>query len=100
MGEAQYLVSATEIKNRFGDCLARVLESREPLLIKRHGHPVAVLVEYRKWEIMLKGEKRKEQNSWIVAYKRFLEKSKKWQSKIRPFSAAELVKKIREEESP
>ena len=93
------LVSATQIKNRFGDCLARVVGGREPLLIKRHGKPVAVLMDFRQWEMAVKGKKSKEQNAWVVAYKKYLEKMRKRHRHDRTFSAVDLIRQIRDEES-
>jgi len=37
--------AATDAKNHFGDLLHRVVYSRIPVLVERHGQPVAVLVD-------------------------------------------------------
>ena len=37
--------AATDAKNHFGELLHRVVYSRIPVLVERHGQPVAVLVD-------------------------------------------------------
>ncbi|QQR80146.1 MAG: type II toxin-antitoxin system Phd/YefM family antitoxin [Deltaproteobacteria bacterium] len=42
--------TATDVKNRFGDYLQSVLTKHEPLLIKKHGKPIAVILDYENWK--------------------------------------------------
>lgn len=43
-------LSATEVKNRFGAVLREVMRTGGPVLIKRDGHPVAVILSVRAYE--------------------------------------------------
>ncbi len=90
-------VPATKIKNRFGDYLGEVLRKREPILIERHGKPVAVLVDLAQWD---HHTSRKTQVSaftdpWIEDLKKIHRRME--QNSSKKFSAVELVRQIREE---
>lgn len=43
-------VSATEMKNRFGQYLARV--AVEPVAVEKNGRPVAVLLSHQEYELL------------------------------------------------
>ncbi|MBN2204062.1 MAG: type II toxin-antitoxin system Phd/YefM family antitoxin [Thermoleophilia bacterium] len=47
-------VSATEIKNRFGQYLARV--AVEPVAVEKNGRPVAVLVAFEEYELLQRAD--------------------------------------------
>lgn len=47
-------VSATEIKNRFGQYLARA--AVEPLAIEKNGRPVAVLLSFEEYELLQRSD--------------------------------------------
>ena len=47
-GVAVKTVSATEIKNRFGQYLARA--AVEPVAVEKNGRPVAVLLSFEEYE--------------------------------------------------
>ena len=86
--------SATDIKNRFGDYLQGVLTKHEPLLVQKHGKPVAVILEYTEW-------KRKNippKESWSEKIEQFAQSLKKRNPKMKKFSAVDLVNQIRESE--
>lgn len=90
-------IPATDIKNRFGDYLGEVLRKREPILIERHGKPVAVLVDLDQWNhrTFRKPEAAAFKDPWIEGLKKIHQRMKKNVSK--KFSAVELVRQIREE---
>ena len=46
--------AATDAKNHFGDLLHRVVYSRIPVLVERHGQPVAVLVDIDQYLELMK----------------------------------------------
>ncbi len=43
-------LSATEVKNRFGQVLREVAKSGGPIFVERDGKPVAVILSIRKYE--------------------------------------------------
>lgn len=90
-------VPATEIKNRFGDYLKQVMK-KEPLLIERHGKPAAVVVSAEEWQALEKGRERKRSTPWIEELKELTEAIDKKHPEAKPFSAADLIRQIREEE--
>lgn len=47
-------VSATEIKNRFGQYLARV--AVEPVAVEKNGRPVAVLLAFEEFELLQRAD--------------------------------------------
>jgi len=47
-------VSATEIKNRFGQYLARV--AAEPVAVEKNGRPVAVLLAFEEYELLQRSD--------------------------------------------
>lgn len=54
IGVAVKTVSATEIKNRLGQYLARV--AVEPVAIEKNGHPVAVLLSSEEYELLQRSD--------------------------------------------
>jgi len=54
IGVAVKTVSATEIKNRLGQYLARV--TVEPVAIEKNGHPVAVLLSFEEYELLQRSD--------------------------------------------
>lgn len=89
--------TATQIKNKFGDYLGEVIYRREPILIERHGQPVAVIVEFEEWK-RLKDKKDLQQNSWIKRIEQLNDELKKNNPHMKPFSAVELINQVRDEE--
>jgi len=47
-------VSATEIKNRFGQYLARA--AVEPVAVEKNGRPVAVLLSFEEYELLQRSD--------------------------------------------
>ena len=90
-------VSATEIKNRFGDYLGEVVHAKEPILVKRHGRPVAVLVSLDQWKRTQAGEVERE-TAWVATARQLAEKIDKKHPQMKSFSAVDLIRKIRDEE--
>lgn len=94
-------ISATEIKNRFGDYLGTVLKQHEPLLIERHGKPAAVLVDYEKWQAMTEDCLSEKDVPWVHSLEKVIqeiERSRCQQKrKGKKFSAVDLIKKARQE---
>jgi len=54
MGVAVKTVSATEIKNRLGQYLARAV--LEPVAIEKNGRPVAVLLSFEEYELLQRSD--------------------------------------------
>jgi prevent-host-death family protein len=92
-------ISATEMKNRFGDYLGSVIHRREPLVIEKHGKPVAVIVDFDQWQ-KLREEKSlaREKHPWTSQCRRLSDAIRKNHPNAKPFSASRLVHEIREEE--
>lgn len=91
------LVSATEIKNRLGDYLGEVTRRRKPLLIEKHGKPVAVLVDVEQWRrLEEKGEKAWE-DPWIAACRALNKKILRRNPKAKHTPAVDLIRALREE---
>ena len=59
LGAAVKTVSATEIKNRLGQYLARV--AVEPVAIEKHGRQVAVLLSFEEYELL----QRSDDSFWV-----------------------------------
>ena len=89
-------IPATEIKNRFGDYLGEVIRRQEPVLVERHGKPVAVLVDFEHWKKM---KEEKEESSWIRELSRTLDKIEKKHPHAKKFSSVDLLRQIRDEEA-
>lgn len=98
MRNALKTVPATEIKNRFGDYLGEVVHGKRPLLIERHGKPVAVLVKFEEWA--REGERGggESDTPWSDACEQLAREIAKTQRKEGTFSAVRLLRKIRDEE--
>lgn len=90
--------SATKIKNRFGDYLGEVIYRREPVLIERHGKPVAVIVDFDEWK-KLRNKKEKKEHPWIKRLDELNEEYLKNHPDAKPWSAVDLINEIREDES-
>jgi antitoxin Phd len=54
IGIAVKTVSATEIKNRLGQYLARV--AVEPVAVEKNGRPVAVLLSFEEYELLQRSD--------------------------------------------
>lgn len=54
MGAAVKTVTATEIKNRFGQYLERV--AVEPVAVEKNGRPVAVLLSFEEYEALQRAD--------------------------------------------
>jgi antitoxin Phd len=54
LGVAVRTVSATEIKNRFGQYLARV--AAEPVAVEKNGRPTAVLLSFEEYELLQRSD--------------------------------------------
>lgn len=89
-------VAATEIKNRFGDYLGEVIHQREPLIIERHGRPVAVLLDYSDW--VQGGAADKMKTPWSDACEQLVQTLKKSGLKQKANTAVELIHAVRDEE--
>lgn len=87
-------VAATEIKNRFGDYLGEVIHQREPLIIERHGRPVAVLLDYSDW--VQGGTSTK--TPWADACEQWVKNLKKPGLKQKANAAVDSIRVIRDEE--
>ncbi len=89
-------VAATEIKNRFGDYLGEVIHQREPLIIERHGRPVAVLLDYSDWVQGVAADQTK--TPWSDACEQLVQTLKKSGPKQQANRAVELIRAVRDEE--
>lgn len=92
-------VPATAMKNRFGDFLGEIIHRKEPLLIERHGKPVAVLVSLEEWKKMRREEgEGLQQTPWIVECERLVEEIRKNHPRTKHTSSVKLIRSIREDE--
>lgn len=89
---------ATDVKNRFGDYLARVVHRREPLLIEKHGKPVALLVPYEAGDEAPREGRGSSPTPISDALDRLAKEYWKNHPDAKPFSAVDLIHKVREEE--
>lgn len=93
-------VSATEMKNRFGDYLGEVLRKRQPILIERHGKSVAVLIEVEEWEkknVSLHQKIEAVEDPWLMSLRKVHKRIEGRHPHLSQFSAVELIHKIRKE---
>lgn len=91
--------AATEIKNRFGDYLGEVVRLRRPLLIEKRGRPVAVIVDFERWQTMREEPSEKAVHPWVAACRQLGEDIKRENPRLKPFSSAAMIRQLREEES-
>lgn len=91
--------AATDVKNRFGDYLGEVVHGSDPLVIEKHGKPVAVLLSYDDWNLLRSLNGGKVKKDWFEALTEFTENFKRRHPNAKPFSAVELIREIRDEES-
>lgn len=96
MERPKRVIAATEIKNRFGDYLGEVIHKKGPVLIERHGKPAAVIVEFDQWKRLR--EEKNESSPWFESLKELVERIDRNHPDVKPFSAVDLVRQIREEE--
>jgi prevent-host-death family protein len=94
----QKKVRATEIKNRLGDYLGEVIRKKEPLLIEKHGKPAAVVVSADEWRDLEKRGRIRKSTPWIEELRALNEKIARNHPDAKPFSAADLIRQIRDEE--
>ncbi len=88
-------ISATHIKNRFGHYLGQALAGRAPVIIERHGRPIAVLASMATWETARNGAS--PPSAWGTRCRRMIQTLRKNRAgKSRP-SAVQLVRSLREE---
>lgn len=90
-------ITATQAKNRLGDYLAIVTSGKEPVVIERHGRPIAVLLDYGEWvqEHPLQGKKKL---SWSEELEQLAQKIAAEHPDPEPRSAVDLLNQIREED--
>lgn len=50
MNEKQKAIAASEAKLHFGEILNQCAYGKEPVVIKRHDKPIAVLVNFEEWK--------------------------------------------------
>ncbi|MBI2067590.1 MAG: type II toxin-antitoxin system Phd/YefM family antitoxin [Deltaproteobacteria bacterium] len=89
-------VTATEMKNRFGDYLNHVVRKREPVLVEKHGKPVAVIVRFDDWK-GLEAKRVEREHPWIRKCRELADRIDKNHPDSKPFSAVDLMQSIREE---
>lgn len=89
-------VSATDIKNRFGDYLAEAISKQSPVAIERHGKTVAVLVPWEVW-IRSGAATSKPHLTWSAKCRRVTESIAK-KRRLKRFSAVEAIRHVRDEE--
>ncbi|MDO8644186.1 MAG: type II toxin-antitoxin system Phd/YefM family antitoxin [bacterium] len=93
--------TASEMKNHFGDFLGEVVHGNRPVLIEKHGKPVAVMISFKEWseKKTQESEKSAADDPWIKRYRKLMEELKKAGLKKPQYDAVEMVRKIREEET-
>lgn len=92
------VVPATEVKNRFGDYLGEVLHKEEPILIERHGRPVAVLVSASQWQEKGREKRVGKEDPWLSNLNDLNDRIAKNHPRAKPWSAVDMIRSIREEE--
>lgn len=91
-----HLISTTQAQNNFGSCLKKLQTSAEPLFVEKHGKPVAVMMSYREWQILMGGADHKE-NRLVTACKKLVNRMAK--KGVKQTNAVELIRKLRDERS-
>ena len=89
--------SATEIKNRFGDYLGEVIHGNNPVLIEKHGKPVAVIISYKSWKEEKEGGDKID--PWINAHRDIMNRIMMRATGHPTEDAVTIINDIREEES-
>lgn len=87
-------ISTTEAQNNFGACLKKVLHTAQPVLVQKHGKPVAVLLDYRSWQTLV-AQKPVKEDAWVAKCQKLVARIKRGRGK--QTSAVELLKELRDE---
>ena len=91
-------VSATDMKNRFGDYLGEIIHRGTAILVEKHGKPVAVMLSIGEWS-RLQEEQRRTDSPWIAACKKLADSIRKKHPRGWHTPTVSLVKRVREEET-
>lgn len=89
------MVPATDLKNRFGNYLGEVVYGKEPLVVEKHGRPVAVLVRYEDW---INQEKGRQESPALHHFLNLVEELKKNHPTAKYPSSVALMHEVRDEE--
>ncbi len=95
MEPPQKIVAATELKNRLGNYLSEVIETKVPLLIELHGKPAAVIVDIHQWNRLEKKPEEKVEHPWVTECRELVEKIGRNHPRQTP--AVECLRTVREE---
>lgn len=88
-------ISTTQAQNNFGACLKKVLHTAQPVLVKKHGKPVAVLVDYRSWQ-SLTANHHQETDLWTNACQKLVMGMRRRKNN-KQTPSVELLKQLRDE---
>ena len=87
-------ISTTEAQNNFGACLKKVMHTAQPVLVEKHGKPVAVLLDYRSWQTLVAHQPAK-QDAWVAKCQKLAARIQRRKKAQTP--AVELLKELRNE---
>ncbi len=87
------MVPATDLKNQFGTYLGEVVFGKEPLVVEKHGKPVAVLVRYEDWVNKEKGH-----SPTLNNFLSLVDALKKNHPIVKYPSSVALIREVRDEE--
>lgn len=87
-------LSATQLQNNFGANLKKVIETARPLLVERHGKPVAALIHIDSFRRLARATP-KPVSAWGKACQKLVADMRRYSRKHT--SAVDLVRELREE---
>ena len=88
-------IPATDLKNQFGTYLGEVVFGKEPLVVEKHGRPVAVLVRYEDW---INKEKGRQDSPALSHFLNLVETLKQNHPTVKYPSSVDLIREVRDEE--
>ena len=89
------VVSATEARNRFGELMRWVVESQQPVIVKRGGKPHVVVLSVAEYERLLADQREEEPWKELVDRAREQIRAELGERKLPP--PEEVIRQMREE---
>jgi len=98
--EAEYVISATDAKNKFGSLIAQVAESGEAVVVERQGKGRAAIIsleDYRQFRRLQEAERRREAWKDLERLRQEIAERNKDLPEITEDEIVEAVREVRRE---
>lgn len=92
-------INTVEAKNRLNELIAKVERSHVPIVIKRRGEPVAVLLDYRSYSVKEKRQGKRVVTDTLMQEFKNLHKELRRRHPQGTGNSADLLREMRDERS-